>query len=189
MTDYERLRALIAAATPGPWTIGESSFFKSPDWAPINSVGWTSLAEVVVGLEGDSHDEGQANAALIVEAINALPALLDTLSKLEAERDEATFYLRNLLVSYVVKYCDPIPEWKPLDDLLGMLTQIDNASTVTGDILAGALTAEARLSEAEEVIGAVLDHCGARGTYHALKYTEAVEAAEAFFKETTNANG
>ena len=57
------------------------------------------------------------------------------------------------------------------------------AYTVTGDILARALAAEKRLSEAEKVLGAVLDHCGARRTYHALKYSEAVEAAEAFLTE------
>jgi hypothetical protein len=65
--------------------------------------------------------------------------------KTEAEIKEACVYLENLLVAYVNKYCDPVPEWKPLsDDLIGMLTQIDNASTVTGVWKARAEKAEAQ---------------------------------------------
>jgi hypothetical protein len=69
--------------------------------------------------------------------------------RLSADRDEALRYATNLLTSYVNKYCDPVPEWAPLPDLIGVLTQIDNASTVTADILAQSQAAEARISTLE----------------------------------------
>lgn len=47
--------------------------------------------------------------------------------------EEAKTYLRNLLTIFVHEHCDPVPEWAPLPDLVGMLTQIDNAITVTRD--------------------------------------------------------
>lgn len=51
----------------------------------------------------------------------------------QAEIESAKTYLRSLLTSFVKEHCDPVPEWAPLPDLLGMLTQIDNAITVTRD--------------------------------------------------------
>jgi hypothetical protein len=59
------------------------------------------------------------------------------IEELTRERDEATTYLRNLLVSFVNQHCEPVPEWKPLEgDLIGMLTQFDNASTVAREFRA-----------------------------------------------------
>ncbi len=47
--------------------------------------------------------------------------------------ERAREYATNLLVSFVNEHCSPVPEWKPLPDLLGVLTQLDNATTITRD--------------------------------------------------------
>lgn len=54
----------------------------------------------------------------------------------ERERDGALTYATRLLVSFVNEHCNPIPEWKPDTDLLGVLSQLDNASTITRGIKA-----------------------------------------------------
>jgi hypothetical protein len=51
--------------------------------------------------------------------------------------DEAYRYAKDLLVSFVNEHCDPVPEWRPNDDLIGVLTQMDNALTVVRSIKAG----------------------------------------------------
>jgi hypothetical protein len=99
--------------------------------------------------------------------------------RLSADRDEALRYATNLLTSYVNKYCDPVPEWAPLPDLIGVLTQIDNASTVTADILAQSQAAEARIStlerELEEARALVIEAnnslYGSQGYYAQISQT------------------
>ena len=66
--------------------------------------------------------------------------------RLKAERDEALRYATNFLVSYVNKYFPHNPEWRPLPELIGVLTQLDNASTITGELKARAEAAEKRLN-------------------------------------------
>jgi predicted S18 family serine protease len=92
----------------------------------------------------------------VVAYVNKLNAALQSQAAAlaEARRDigEASTYLRNLLRSFVTKYCGPVPEWQPLPDLIGMLTQIDNATTVTADWKSRADSAEAKLKVAEEAL-------------------------------------
>ena len=62
------LRALLSAATPGPWTLD-------------GRVAWCLTPPEAAGYDGE-HDLvleafTDRNAALIVAAVNALPALLD----------------------------------------------------------------------------------------------------------------
>jgi hypothetical protein len=74
MTD---LRALLAAAMPGPWEhvplpfgdgpLPEDALIFGPDGDSFVRVAWNP------GLDNDQY----ADAALIVAAVNALPALLD----------------------------------------------------------------------------------------------------------------
>lgn len=83
MTDIiQELRSLIAKATPGPWAAGVRSNQRAiaggaGEWVALlpnghrEGFGLTSDAEVL------------ANAALIVAAINHLPALLDRLEAAE----------------------------------------------------------------------------------------------------------
>jgi hypothetical protein len=75
--------------------------------------------------------------------------------------EQAKNVLRNWLTSYVEKYCDPVPKWKPQPDLLGMLLQADNASTVTGVFKARAEACEKReaaaLEKADKVTDAMID--------------------------------
>lgn len=68
----DRLRALLAKATPGPWHIRTLENFG------FNLVHYTGGDKFDIARVAKCSDE--ANAALIVEAINALPTLLDRLS-------------------------------------------------------------------------------------------------------------
>lgn len=76
MTDIiQELRGLIAEATPGPWEC---------DGAVLEYEG-ARFGEVayVIGKAGQQFPAKAANAALIVAAINHLPALLDRLEAAE----------------------------------------------------------------------------------------------------------
>ncbi|MFX4084524.1 hypothetical protein ACKU27_05400 [Sphingobium yanoikuyae] len=76
MTDIiQELRGLIAKATPGPWEC---------DGAVLEYEG-ARFGEVayVIGKAGQQFPAKAANAALIVAAINHLPALLDRLEAAE----------------------------------------------------------------------------------------------------------
>lgn len=77
MTNIAKLQELLAAATPGPWQLGR--------W-------WGQLADGqrIFGTEtmDGPPDKGPANAALIVEAVNALPQLLALASPGRAGDDE-----------------------------------------------------------------------------------------------------
>jgi hypothetical protein len=42
-------------------------------------------------------------------------------------------YARNLLVHFVEEHFPHNPDWRPLPDLIGVLTQIDNAITIARD--------------------------------------------------------
>ncbi|OAH41290.1 hypothetical protein AX777_11430 [Sphingobium yanoikuyae] len=83
MTDIiQELRGLIAEATPGEWALG----VRSNQRAIAGGAGeWLALLpnghREGFGLTSDS--EIRANAALIVAAINHLPALLDRLEAAE----------------------------------------------------------------------------------------------------------
>ena len=68
MSTTEALRALLAEATPGPW-VGCGDCIEA---ASITHAGQDTIVATV---EPDA--EGLADVALIVTAVNALPALLD----------------------------------------------------------------------------------------------------------------
>lgn len=84
MIDVSALRALLAAATPGPWTEDDGSLYGPNDGAVAHIARHASMHTVMATGEDWSH----ADAALIAAAVNALPALLDELEALRAERDE-----------------------------------------------------------------------------------------------------
>lgn len=72
------------------------------------------------------------------------------LQRVAQERDAANREATRLLVSFVHEHCDPVPDWAPLPDLMGVLTQISNAVTVTRDIQAKLAAAEARIATARD---------------------------------------
>ena len=61
-SEIEKLRALLEAATKGPWEVDGDA----------NGDTWGRSGSIFVG-----HNESKDDAALIVAAVNALPALLD----------------------------------------------------------------------------------------------------------------
>ena len=82
MTDFANLRALLAGASPEPWFTHPHDVPGEPfPWS--SSVFWTGGAQDavprVIVARADNPD-----ATLIVEAVNALPGLLDELERLWA---------------------------------------------------------------------------------------------------------
>ena len=75
---------------------------------------------------------------------------IDELLALRAENERAHSYAENFLRSFVLQHFPPNPDWRPLPDLLGVLTQLDNASTTTS-LVTSALENE-RLLEALEFL-------------------------------------
>lgn len=117
-------------------------------------------------LKGASKTTARRAIETMIRAVDAIQTLTASLARanervgeVELERDEALRYASGFLEAFVAKYCDPVPGFKPLPDLVGVLTQIDNATTVAAVILSRAESAEARLAalarkveEAREVI-------------------------------------
>ncbi len=58
------------------------------------------------------------------------------IERLREDTDLALREATRLLESFVVEHCSPIPDWKPLPDLIGVLSQLSNAVTVTRDLKA-----------------------------------------------------
>lgn len=79
--DIKALRALHEAATPGPWTSTERNYGHA---VAVVGSGWR-----VALCDTQRPDRNAADAALIVAAVNALPALLDRLERAERAGDLA----------------------------------------------------------------------------------------------------
>lgn len=83
-TKRDELRALLAAATPGPWDdvrigrIGDGTP-RSEECQVCNANG-----EAAFIVTHDGNLDGRANVELACAAVNALPGLLDRLDALEA---------------------------------------------------------------------------------------------------------
>jgi hypothetical protein len=95
MTDIEKLRELLAKATPGPWYYyeGEIEDGKQIEGADLRGNG-ASVWRIDMG-DYDALDN--ANAALIVAVVNALPELLDEVERLR-ELDAARAELAEINV-------------------------------------------------------------------------------------------
>jgi hypothetical protein len=88
-----RLAELLAKATPGPWSVhprAETAVLASDGYSATNTE--SNLF--------DSHARNIANAALIVAAVNALPALLLQV----AERDAEIARLRDKRAEFMAKW-------------------------------------------------------------------------------------
>lgn len=120
-----------------------SAIEPTPDAAEeLEVVGW--------GWINEPHGEFVASHANQPHPANAEPLVLQSaaqaiIEKLRAENEVAENYLRDLLTSFVTEHFPNNESWKPLPDLLGMLSQMDNASTVARDY-------KARLAEAVKLL-------------------------------------
>lgn len=102
---------------------------------------------------------------------------LSQLEAVERERDEARKEieaakndLRSFMTTFVREHFPNVPQWEPLPDLLGMLSQMDNASTVARALTARTETAEASLALHQTALAAakllienLFQHEGAEG--------------------------
>lgn len=106
MTTLDELEKLLAAATPGPWKIERGKrCIQGPDTREGDPLVLTSM---MGGATKWSHSpyseycvpgmkEGDANAALIVAAVNALPELLERVKRLEAIEVAARTYFNGYM--------------------------------------------------------------------------------------------
>lgn len=96
MTDLSHLRGLIERATKGPWGVGADLIRIHPNWrddhgnmaaACVHRNGYIKTIASVGKEDGDWRDilEQTGDAALIVAAVNSLPALLDEIERLRLE--------------------------------------------------------------------------------------------------------
>lgn len=76
MVDIEKLRALLAAATPGPWKCMQDGTAAWIDQGNVKKAVWLGIAR---------GDQNRRDANLIAAAVNALPELLDKVERLRAE--------------------------------------------------------------------------------------------------------
>lgn len=79
--DLDKLEALLAAATPGPWAVSELS--RPKDRTIVVDTAEGHIATVCY-VDGEAGDTGQHGAALIAAAINSLPGLIARIRQLEA---------------------------------------------------------------------------------------------------------
>lgn len=80
--DLEALRALERAATPAPWRLTENSIGTLVE----GRCEWSSVGYAATAPDRDAPaGEGAANAAFIVAARNAFPAMADEIERLRAE--------------------------------------------------------------------------------------------------------
>jgi hypothetical protein len=105
MTDTKKLRELLAAATPGPWVAvrqlatasrNRAAVFRDETAVPGGEITCPALVRGKSKIcdlgktpmsSGGPTWENNRNAALIVAAVNSLPALLDELEALRAAGD------------------------------------------------------------------------------------------------------
>jgi hypothetical protein len=134
MTDLQELRALLAKATPVPWHELGMPYYQywitgSP--APKHGQIIKNRIAVLDSYEWPNAEmppeRRTANAALIVAAVNALPALLDRLEQAEAriarlERvAEAAVSIQQL--NYWSRDVKDNPYWDSLDSALAALNE------------------------------------------------------------------
>jgi hypothetical protein len=118
------------------------------------------VGEAACKLRAEGHDHyAQLLNAWLVENNALKTEAADTIAQLVKERDAALSYATNLLVSFVEQHCDPVPEWKPLPTLMGVLTQLDNASTVVREFKARAEVAEAEAATLREALEREREEC------------------------------
>ena len=84
---------------------------------------------------------------LYADLCQGLREAASEVERLTRERDEAHGYASRFLTSFVAQHCNPVPGWAPLHDLIGVLTQIDNASTVAREYRSNLTTLTARTRE------------------------------------------
>lgn len=145
MTTINRLKELMSAATPGPWEATERHGYHEI-LGPRGRADWYGRKGVWAVAYADTdrdEDEQEANAALIVEAVNALPDILATIARLESER-AADDDMRNVGEALM----EAIRDYAPSAFMRGW-SPCDCPSEIVGDLLLALEEMEARALAAE----------------------------------------
>lgn len=104
---------------------------------------------------------------LAPDAAAIIQRLTEENEALRKERDQATTYLHGLLTSFVREHFPENKGWQAFPDLIGMLTQIDNASTIASEY-------QARIKALEEALLPLLN--AAQGLSHGSDWNKGAHA-------------
>lgn len=115
LDDIAALEALHAQATPGPWAVGSGdNYHVEADAYPAvypHRFLTDDMGPVVADVGNRPDDHGEANAALIAAAVNALPALLALARRaLEADAEPSLHDARELMAAECRRLADTPPE-------------------------------------------------------------------------------
>jgi hypothetical protein len=162
------------------------------DWVPIAAIktmeGWHEVADgdwVITGVSGEKYPCKPKEFALTYEPasmefqnshdavhyLNMAEGLLEiakaerdiTIQSLTAQLAEAARYATSLAVYLRDKFYPEVTQWQPLNDLLGVLSQIDNM--IAGLVKPTSSDALARYKAMEEVAKAVVEVKGDIANY------------------------
>jgi hypothetical protein len=101
----------------------------------------------IVGQLRDLQTNGDAWAIL-----DLTPAVITEIETLRADIAVALRQATSLLEIFVTENFPPNPDWKPQPDLLGVILQLDNASTIARDYRAEIETLRADLQAAQAAL-------------------------------------
>ncbi len=141
--EFNDLQGIQRPAVPGSLAFRASDVLDDGSTVPGSTTD-KALLDLAVGavcreIYGCEPDAIPNVAARVRDAsVAALAAILPQLQK------EPEAYLRRLLTSFVAEHFPDNAAWRPLPDMIGMLTQLDNATTIARDYRARAEVAEAR---------------------------------------------
>jgi hypothetical protein len=109
-----------------PYRSGDSDKVnRAPKWPTVEDA--TRRINVLI--------DGRVADNVAIDAVDLLVTMRE-IGRLEAQNADAYGYAKRLLEVFVAENFPPNPNWKPLPDLMGVLTQIDNASTIARDLRA-----------------------------------------------------
>ena len=162
----KRLRGIALSKENTDFSYGR----KAPLYGKETEIEWEAASRI---------EELEQN--LRTTSLEAL-AISDANNELQAEIETAKNDLRSFMTSFVREHFFDNTGWQPLPDLLGMLSQMDNASTIARTYRAQAAAAEARLSEAVKVLESIAAHEPGDGNHNLndLIARASVNAAKAF---------
>jgi hypothetical protein len=112
-----RIRTLMERATPAPWTFREYV----SDSTVVGTIGEMFLVVPSRTPTGDDADD----SSLIVESVNAMPAILAHIERLEAVANAARVRIRQYdAIDETISICERARQW---NDLRDALTNLDGA--------------------------------------------------------------
>jgi len=169
------LRAQLAKLTAAAETVCGWDWSSNNDEDAVRDV--YALQKIVAGRGmTELSDDYRVRAALILngatggqeswskwdrEVFDVVDEANDEIDSIRAQLEQAKGYATRFLESFVSQHFSHNPDWEPCPDLIGVLTQIDNATTVARDY-------KAQLTSAREALEVVRSRTHGEALEHAI---------------------